>query len=304
MKFRKYQHIERFGTSDTDGIVFGKCYVQPKIDGANASIWCDNDTIKYGSRNRTLSLDYDNQRFMETMVTQPNKSRIEAFFEKYPNHRLYGEWLVPHTIRTYRKEAWNKFYIFDVTEMKEDGEHERTLSYEEYIPLITEFGFEYIPLQCIILNPTEEQLLAEMEKNTFLIEDGKGFGEGIVIKNYGFVNKYHRECHAKLVRNEFKEKSGVEFGVKVRQGQLITEVDIVDKLLTEAMVEKTYAKILNDKGEWKSQYIQMLLGVVYHDFIIEEIWQIIKDFKNPVINFKTLRALVYQRVKEYKKELF
>ena len=32
MDFRKYQHIERFGTTEVDGIELGKCYVFPKID--------------------------------------------------------------------------------------------------------------------------------------------------------------------------------------------------------------------------------------------------------------------------------
>jgi len=33
MEFRKYQHIERFGTDEVDGIEFGKCYIFYKIDG-------------------------------------------------------------------------------------------------------------------------------------------------------------------------------------------------------------------------------------------------------------------------------
>ena len=37
--FVKYQHIERFGTQETEGIENGTCYVFPKIDGTNASLW-------------------------------------------------------------------------------------------------------------------------------------------------------------------------------------------------------------------------------------------------------------------------
>ena len=32
MEFRKYQHIERFGTDEVDGIEIGTTYVFPKID--------------------------------------------------------------------------------------------------------------------------------------------------------------------------------------------------------------------------------------------------------------------------------
>ena len=35
MEFRKYQHIERFGTSEVEQIEIGTCYVFPKIDGTN-----------------------------------------------------------------------------------------------------------------------------------------------------------------------------------------------------------------------------------------------------------------------------
>jgi len=33
MEFKKYQHVERFGTSEVEKIEFGTCYVFPKIDG-------------------------------------------------------------------------------------------------------------------------------------------------------------------------------------------------------------------------------------------------------------------------------
>ena len=39
MEFLKYQHVERVGTSEVENIELGTCYVFPKIDGTNASIW-------------------------------------------------------------------------------------------------------------------------------------------------------------------------------------------------------------------------------------------------------------------------
>ena len=54
-----------------------------------------------------------------------------------------------------------------------------------------------------------------MEKNVFLIEDGKGAGEGIVIKNYDFRNRYNRNTFAKIVTSEFKEKHAKEMGASV-----------------------------------------------------------------------------------------
>ena len=41
MEFKKYQHIERLGTLEVEGIELGTCYVFPKIDGTNGSnlVW-------------------------------------------------------------------------------------------------------------------------------------------------------------------------------------------------------------------------------------------------------------------------
>ena len=61
----KYQHIERIGTDETDGILIGSVYVFPKLDGTNASVWLNSDgTIGAGSRNRTLSAQSDNAGFV------------------------------------------------------------------------------------------------------------------------------------------------------------------------------------------------------------------------------------------------
>jgi hypothetical protein len=38
MSFKKYQHIERYGTDEVEGIDAGLCYVFYKIDGTNSSI--------------------------------------------------------------------------------------------------------------------------------------------------------------------------------------------------------------------------------------------------------------------------
>jgi hypothetical protein len=63
MEFKKYMHLERFGTSEVEGIEIGTTYVFPKLDGTNASVWFEDGKIKAGSRNRELSFDNDNAGF-------------------------------------------------------------------------------------------------------------------------------------------------------------------------------------------------------------------------------------------------
>lgn len=301
MEFRKYQHIERFGTDEVDGIEFGKCYIFYKIDGTNASVWLDKEgKVKAGSRNRELTLENDNAGFYNAII---NDERIINYLNTHPSHRLFGEWLVPHTLKTYRQDAWRKFYIFDVCLDKEDGLE--YIPYDIYKPLLEEFNLDYIPPLAIITNPTYESLIKCLEKTgQFLIEDGKGIGEGIVIKNYDFYNKYKRQTWAKIVANEFKEKHHKKMGCPEIKTEKMIEEKIVDDFCTESFIEKEYTKIVIEQNGWQSKYIPMLLGRVFSELIKEESWNIVKKYKNPKIDYKTLNALVIRKIKETKKEVF
>lgn len=301
MDFRKYQHIERFGTDEVDGIEFGKCFIFYKIDGTNSSVWLDNKgNLKAGSRNRELTLENDNAGFYNTII---NNINIKSYMSKHPTHRLFGEWLVPHSLKTYRRDAWRKFYIFDVCIDNEDGLE--YIPYDIYKPMLEEFSLNYIPPLAIINNPTYESLIKCLEKTgQFLIEDGKGNGEGIVIKNYDFYNKFKRQTWAKIVANEFKEKHHKEMGCPEFSAEQMIEEKIVDKYCTDAFIEKEHYKIINEQQGWQSKYIPMLLGRVFSELIKEESWNIVKEFKYPKINYKTLNALVIQKVKQVKREIF
>jgi len=292
MNFAKYQHIERIGTDETEGIEHGMCYVFPKIDGSNGQLWWDG-ALKAGSRNRELQLNNDNQGFYNWAIQQ---TMFTEFFEKHPNLRLYGEWLVPHTLRTYDPGAWNNFYVFDVLNEFE------YLPYEVYKVLLDEFRINYIPPICKVANPTIERLTNQIEKNGYLIQDGKGTGEGVVIKRYDFRNKYGRVTWAKIVKNEFKEMHWKSDVTEVKEKKII-EVEIVNKFVTLTLVEKELSKIKAETG-WNSKHIPRLLNTVYYCLIKEESWNFIKEFKNPLIDFKKLQAETFKKVKELKFNLF
>lgn len=301
MEFRKYQHIERFETDEVQGIELGLNYIFPKIDGTNGSVWLGDDgEIKAGSRRRELSLESDNAGFYAFVI---NNQNIINYIKEHPTHRLYGEWLVPHSLKTYKDDAWRKFYIFDVCIDKSENEVEY-IPYDIYKPMLEEFDLDYIPPIGIIKNGSYEQFIEMLNKNFFLVKDGKGVGEGIVIKNYDFYNKYRRQTWAKMVTNEFKEKHYKTMGAPIMEGNKMVEEKIVDEFCTSEFINKEYAKIVNEKKGWKSQYIPMLLGRVFHELVNEEIWNAIKKFKNPTINFKTLNIMVINKIKQVKSDIF
>ena len=297
--FKKYQHVERFGNMEVDGIELGTCHVFPKIDGTNSSVWLDGGIVKAGSRNRELSLDNDNAGFLAW--ASQNKNVLE-YLTRFPTHILYGEWLVPHTLKTYRKDAWRKFYVFDVCFLTEENEL-FYLGYDLYKDFMDECGIDYIMPIKIATNATYEKFTELLEVNNFLIEDGKGTGEGIVIKNYDYKNKFGRVKWAKIVKAEFKEKHYKAMGAPgVEYGML--EQRIVDDFCSDSLIEKTFSKIESECGGWSSRYIPRLLETVFHDLVIEELYNVLKKFKNPKIDFRTLRHIAINKIKDVKSELF
>lgn len=307
MEFRKYQHIERLGTTEVQNIELGECYVFPKVDGSNASVWLNDGEIQAGSRTRHLTIDVDNQGFYEYVRSNGN---ILSYLKENPTHRLFGEWLVPHSLKTYRDSAWRKFYVFDVCIDRTDDEiiHESDsqlnyLHYTQYKPLIEKHGIDYVPPICTIKNGSYEQFVNQLLKNVFLLEDGKGAGEGIVIKRYDFRNKYNRQAWAKIVTSEFKECHAKEMGPNAINGKMLVEEEIALKYITSALVDKEFSKIENTKG-WSSKLIPQLLNTVYYSLIREDCWEFVKEHKNPSIDFKRLQHFVFCEVKKRKPELF
>ncbi len=299
MKFRKYQHIERFGTTEVSQIEFGECFIFPKIDGTNASVWLDDGEICAGSRQRQLSIEADNAGFYAWVKDNEN---IHGYLAANPEHRLFGEWLVPHSLKTYRQDAWRRFYVFDVA--VDDGEDMAYLHYDYYKPFLDLHGVDYIPPLSIIRNSSYDQLAGQLEKNIFLVEDGKGYGEGIVIKNYYFKNRFGRTTWAKIVTSEFKEKHAKEMGWDKIEGAKMIEEGIADEYTTMALCEKVLAKVSIEHDGFSSRYIPQLLNTIYYDVIHENAWQIVKENKNPIINFKTLQYFVFAQAKSRLPQIF
>jgi hypothetical protein len=294
--FIKYQHVERYGNTEVQGIELGEAYVFPKLDGTNGSVWMDDGVICAGSRNRVLAIGDDNAGFYGEISKD---IRIASYLKEFPHHTLYGEWLVPHSLKTYREDAWRKFYIFDVF----DRNTEKLMHYEGYRMQMERHGLNYLAPLAIIKNGSADMFVQMLEKNVFLIQDGMGSGEGIVIKNYDYLNRFGNQIWAKLVTNEFKEKHHKEMGAPIIGCEII-EQKITDKYVTQALVDKVYAKIAAEHDGWTSRYIPQLLNTVFYDLVREEMWEIIKEHKNPRIDFRALHMFTVGKIKTLRLDLF
>jgi len=109
----------------------------------------------------------------------------------------------------------------------------------------------------------------------------------------------------KLISNEFKEQHTKFHGVAEKTFGKSCEEKIVELFITEALIEKEYAKIVGEVGGWNSRYIPRLFHTIFYCLIKEEMWEILRKIGNKVtVNFGALQALTIQRIKEVKKELF
>lgn len=296
MKFKAYQHITKLNSLETEGILDGIVHVFPKIDGTNTSVYLNDDgDVEVATRNRILSLTHDNAGVLAYVLSN---RKFKDYLHFHPNHRLFGEWLVPHTIRDYTDDAWRKLYIFDVVEVMPDGS-ERYLSYYDYVFSLVEFDIEFIPRICTCIDPTAEQI-AELQNNcTFLMKEGS-LGEGIVIKNYQFVNKFGRTTWAKIVRPIVK--AAVKLYRPISGAEV--EQSIVDSFVTPEFVEKEFAKISIEHDGFNKSLIPKFLGIAWYTFINEEMFNILRKFKSPKIDFAVLHKLTVERIKQIKSEVF
>ncbi len=299
--------MERIDSDEAGGLLEGTCHVFPKLDGSNMCAYLEDGEMHTMSRNQEISEP------APFAVYAKAHGGIERFLKTFPGLRLYGEWMVPHTIRNYVGEAWNRWYVFDVTaedpeasyEYEADGERKRLeiagrqyLPYEEYRPLLDMFGILSIPPIAIVENPTVEQLgkMAD-EDATFLMAEGSG--EGVVVKRYDFVNRFGRTEWAKVRNTRF-----CVFRIaRTNRGEGTVERDMADRYVTPDLVNKEYAKILELEPE-KGSIPKRLLSTVYHCVVTECMWDAVKRFGSPTVDFKTLRKECEAAVKEARPEIF
>ena len=297
MQYKSYQHIEKLGNKEVEGILKGKCSIQPKIDGTNGVVWLGDDGIIHaGSRRRDLTLDNDNAGFYNTVIKDDN---IRKYLLDHKDHYLYGEWLVPHTIRYYHPESWKHFYVFDIFSYDRGY-----IPYDEYSKELDKYGINYIPEIISIDNPTMEDLTKYLKETKYLIPEDK-MSEGIIIKNYEYRNQYGRCTYAKIVAEEFFNTKSLLRMKNHEAKDKTSEKDIVTTMLSEPLIRKEFAKIkLAYPDARRQELIGRTLNTIFHVFIHEELLDYIEK-KKPLINFYYLKKECDERIKEVlRSELF
>lgn len=313
MIYKKYQHVIKYSDSEleTQGLLKGKVHLFHKIDGTNSCVFLDeNKNLCFGSRRREITPTEDNQGFASSFYMNPAfaLSIRNMLLELPKNSIIYGEWLVPVTIKTYEKDAWRKFYVFDVVvypdnispdDLADDvvsRRHEMYLPYEVYSLMCEKFGVNYIPVIDVLDDPTMDDVRGRLDKTTFL-NDGR-VGEGIVIKNYGYKNPYGRKTWGKILCSEFYDKKH-----KLRtenhesKDENPTEHKIITKYLTSEFIQKEISKFEEINGKFEMKRFPVLSSYLFNEFLVDNLNLILEDFRMPTINFLVLKKMVEKEVK-------
>ena len=294
--FKRYPKVHRLGKEETDGILEGVVHIEEKIDGANVSIWCENGELQCGTRNNHIKEGFNG--FVDYVKSHPT---LPTLFARCPHLRLYGEWLVRHTI-AYNETAYKQFYLFDVTSRNEETDADPEAR-EEFWPkmavreLAKDYGLNIPEYHGTFLNPKVEEIMAYVGKSTL-----GGKGEGVVLKNMEVRDKFGNHNYAKIVTESFKEDNGVTFGGNNKHSDSYWEMYVVNKYMTLARIEKIMNKLqpIIDK-KLDLEHIPRISNTAYHDMLTEEIWEIAG--KVQTINFATLKRLAMKKAVQIYKDI-
>lgn len=258
-EIKKYMDIVRYGKSSTQGVIQEGDIISitEKIDGANAS-FCTDDNNPLGvscySRNNQLTKENRLRGYYDWILENivPIKENLN------PNYRYFGEWLVKHKV-VYKEENYYKFYLFSIW----DEEKQMYLSDEivrseaERLNLLTPQYFYYGKYISF------EHLMSFVGKSD--ITEEPNTGEGIVVKNVSYFDKYNRQVFVKLVSDKFIE---VQKQKKPKNPNVDSKVvETIKSVLTKARVSKLIHKLVDE-------------GLLKEDFAIEDMGLILRELKD------------------------
>lgn len=301
-EIKKYMSIVRYGKSGTADIFNEGDYITitEKIDGANASFCIDEDNplgISCYSRNQILTTGNRLRGFYnwveETIV--PIKDKLNK------NYRYIGEWLCSHKV-VYKEEAYNNFYLFSIWD-DETGKylHDDIVKEEaKRLELKTAEYFyegEYISF---------EHLMSFVGKSNLTLEPNTG--EGIVVKNVNYTDRFGKQMFVKLVSEKFAEVQKQKLPKNPKQTPAY--ISVIKTVLTKARIEKLLHKLIDEQLieedysiEDMGSILKLLGNRVYEDIYSEE-YDIIKDIEESQIKRtigKNLPIIVKEILKEQRR---
>jgi len=274
-EMKKYTDIVRLGHRLTEGVLNEGDYVvaYEKLDGANASIKVENGEVKAFSRNRPLDSENTLRGFYGFAQTVDPSMLRKGFI-------YYGEWLVKHKV-DYGVHA-DDFYLFDVYD-EEVGEY---LPHELVVVEAARLGLTLAPILYAGMYKGFEHLQSIVGRSA--LASVAGGGEGIVVKNVDYRDRFGKQTFVKLVSDNFREVQPQK--APKDPGAIGEEVVFVRSTVTKARVDKFIRKMV-DEGLLDEKFgledmgviLKNLGGLLFDDLIKEESDSLPKDYNEKLI---------------------
>lgn len=266
-EMKKYHSIVRLGHKSTHDVLKegDKIIVQEKIDGANASFRKDGDIIRAFSRNKELNEENNLGGFYQWV--QENID-IDQLVEE---GIYFGEWTNPHKVKY--PEYQKKFFLFDIF----DTETSRYIDFKLVKNQSELLNVNLVP----VFYEGEYKSFEHLEQfigQTFLggqLGDKKT-GEGVVVKNIDYRDRFGEQLFVKLVAPEFREvqkQKAPKNPIRVET----EEQKFIKTVITEARVEKILYKLV-DEGKLDPRFgiedmgnvLKIGSGLILDDVLNEE----------------------------------
>ena len=251
---RKYTDIIRLGHRDSAGVVVEGSYitVYEKLDGANASFKRVGNEVIAFSRNTQLSPENNLRGFYGwTQEIRPEWLSDGVIY--------YGEWLVKHKV-DYGQHA-GTFYLFDTY-----SEVNNTYAPTSFV--VAEAARLKIAIAPILYaGPyVSYEHLTSLVGRSALAASATG-GEGIVVKNVEYFDRFGRQTFVKLVSDSFREMQPQK---APRDPNVESpETFFAKTFLTPGRVDKLTHKLVDE-------------GVITEAFGLEDMGVILRELGNRV----------------------
>ncbi|MEE5181073.1 RNA ligase family protein [Bacillus subtilis] len=249
---KKYQDIVRLGHRSTVDVLKegDHIVIQEKIDGANASFRRVGNELVAFSRRQQLTPENTLGGFYEFVKSLDIHIGEGLVF--------FGEWTNPHKVKYPEHEK--KFFLYDIYDL----EQEKYLPFEFVKNTGKALGLNIVPVFYEGEYQGFDHLMSFVGKTELGGKLGDvETGEGIVVKNIDYLDRFGKQKFVKLVTDNFREVQKQK-APKDPKIALTAEQKFVDATVTEARIDKMLHKFVDE-------------GILDENFGIEDMGTILKN---------------------------